>query len=213
MTQSKASSATHMETNFDLYTPNFQQYLIKMGQLYGFDPRNDREVEAWEDWIRPIQKEWERSIKYDPYTVFPQFKPQRIKEINAKLDQLLQEQRRIKGEGFDSWVEQGLCEAIEKEKTKLNREKMRLDPPPIKEGYIGAEEVTRAKMVPISEYLEFRHKKTTCLWHDDKHPSMYYYERDNAVKCFACGFRGDVVDVVMKLYDLTFIDAVKRLIQ
>lgn len=193
----------------------YYQYLhdrFKLAQDYGFDPKDHHAFEEINSWLTELEKLWKKESQYDPYTVFPQFKPQRIKEINRQLNDLLQEERNLKAQD-SHWATIQLAE-IEKIKTKLNREKMRLDPPAIKEGFIGTEEVSRAKLIPISGYLEFRNKKTKCLWHSpDNHPSLHYYERENIVKCFSCGFRGDAVDVVQKLYDISFIDAVKRLSQ
>jgi hypothetical protein len=43
--------------------------------------------------------------------------------------------------------------------------------------------------------------------HEDRHPSMRYLSRTNTVKCFACGWSGDVFDVVGAVYGLTGGDA------
>ena len=43
--------------------------------------------------------------------------------------------------------------------------------------------------------------------HEDRHPSMRYLSRANVVKCFACGWTGDVFDVVGAVYGLTGGDA------
>lgn len=48
-----------------------------------------------------------------------------------------------------------------------------------------------------------------CPFHDDRSPSMklnedYFY-------CFGCGAKGDVIDFVAKLFDLTSLQAAQRL--
>lgn len=70
--------------------------------------------------------------------------------------------------------------------------------------------IEHAKSVPISNYIEFnRQHRTLCLWHDDKNPSMYYDVKRNRVHCFSCTKGGDVIDVVQKLLNKEFIEAVK----
>lgn len=41
--------------------------------------------------------------------------------------------------------------------------------------------------------------KCCCPFHNDKHPSMKLYEDTNKFYCFACGAKGDVVDLVKKI--------------
>ena len=76
---------------------------------------------------------------------------------------------------------------------------------------ISDQDIERAKLVPISTYIKVSaSKKVLCLFHTDKVPSMHIYE--TTYHCFSCGAHGSVIDIVMKLYGLKFIDAVKRLI-
>ena len=54
-----------------------------------------------------------------------------------------------------------------------------------------------------------RHNMVRCPFHDDRHPSMklnpeFYY-------CFGCGEKGDVIDLVSKLFGLGMYDAAKKL--
>ena len=48
-----------------------------------------------------------------------------------------------------------------------------------------------------------------CPFHDDRHPSMKVDERFH---CFGCQADGDVIDLVQKLFGLTTIEAVHKLI-
>lgn len=76
----------------------------------------------------------------------------------------------------------------------------------------GKLDIFRAKQVPISSWVEFnRAGFASCFIHNDKTPSLKYYEKENKVHCFSCGFRGDVIDVVMKVRECSFIEAVKIL--
>src|SRR3990167_8160866 len=52
-----------------------------------------------------------------------------------------------------------------------------------------------AKQIPISDYVVFNNAGfARCLWHEDKHPSMKYYQKENKVWCFSCSCGGDVID-------------------
>ncbi len=55
--------------------------------------------------------------------------------------------------------------------------------------------------------------KTNCPWHDDRHPSLTFYERsnENRCHCFSCGQGGSVIDFVMQSEQCTFQDACKLL--
>ena len=51
--------------------------------------------------------------------------------------------------------------------------------------------------------------KTLCPWHDDKHPSLTFYERtnENHCHCFSCGQGGDVIAYVMQHEQWSFQEA------
>ncbi|MDR1374687.1 MAG: hypothetical protein LBJ24_06920, partial [Treponema sp.] len=42
----------------------------------------------------------------------------------------------------------------------------------------------------------------SCLWHDDKTPSMSYHEESLRFHCFGCGMSGDIYDFAAKFHDL-----------
>ena len=54
-----------------------------------------------------------------------------------------------------------------------------------------------------------KHKKALCIFHDDKTASMSF--KDNYFKCFSCEATGSAIDLVMKLFNLTAIDACKKI--
>lgn len=77
-------------------------------------------------------------------------------------------------------------------------------------GGITAQDIARAKLSPISNYLKVpASKKVNCLFHNDKVASMHVYP--DGVHCFSCQHHTDTIGVVMKLYNLKFTDAVKKL--
>jgi hypothetical protein len=82
----------------------------------------------------------------------------------------------------------------------------------VKTSGVTTEQIYTAKQVPIRNFIKTdRNNKAVCIFHNDKHPSMHIY-KDNNYYCFVCNASGDVVDVVMKLRNISFIDAVKSLI-
>lgn len=70
-----------------------------------------------------------------------------------------------------------------------------------------------AKNVPITNFMEFnRSGFTNCLWHSEKTGSLKYNKKLNRVYCFgACGKGYDVVDVVQKMFNYSFSEAINFL--
>ena len=69
--------------------------------------------------------------------------------------------------------------------------------------------IERARQYPFEELIEFRRNVTLCPFHDDRHPSMGL--KNNYVRCFSCGWKGDTLKFVIEKEGLSFPDAVKRL--
>jgi hypothetical protein len=75
-----------------------------------------------------------------------------------------------------------------------------------------AKEQARARLPEVlAEVIPGFHsgKAFRCLNpdHEDRHPSMRYLSRTNTVRCFSCGWSGDVFDVVGAVFGLTGGDA------
>lgn len=71
--------------------------------------------------------------------------------------------------------------------------------------------IKKARAVPITEYIKFVQGFALCVSHNEKTPSMKYYKSNNKVKCFGCGFNGDTVDVVAKMFNLSVGEAIKKI--
>lgn len=56
---------------------------------------------------------------------------------------------------------------------------------------------------------EVKMHKTQCIAHNDSHPSMHVYK--DSVHCFACGYHGDIIDIVMRMEGVDFNTAMRRL--
>ena len=74
---------------------------------------------------------------------------------------------------------------------------------------VNEKEVEQAKLYPIERLVKARNKTTSCLWHNDKHPSMHVY-KDHAF-CFVCNKRADAIDFMRELRRCDFVTAVKVL--
>jgi DNA primase len=77
--------------------------------------------------------------------------------------------------------------------------------------YKNDDKLERAKSYPISNLIEFKHKKACCIWHNERTPSLAFYPTTNTVYCFGCGKHGDAVDVYRQLHDCDFKTAVEEL--
>lgn len=72
-------------------------------------------------------------------------------------------------------------------------------------------DIERAKQHPIPQLLEIKRKTALCPWHEDRNPSLHYYDKTNTVHCFSCGKGGDAIDVAQAIWETDFKDTVRRL--
>jgi DNA primase len=78
--------------------------------------------------------------------------------------------------------------------------------------YTGDDKVLRAKSYPMTNLIDFRHKKACCPWHSERTGSLAYYPKTNTAYCFgACGRAYDSIDAYRMKYGGGFVDAVKKL--
>ena len=69
--------------------------------------------------------------------------------------------------------------------------------------------IERAKEYPMSQLIAITNDMAYCINHAESDRSMNC--KDNYAYCHVCGWKGDVIDVKMKLDNLSFTDAVKSL--
>ena len=74
---------------------------------------------------------------------------------------------------------------------------------------VSAEKISKARLYPIGNFVRVEHGKALCPFHNDHHPSMDV--RENFYYCYVCSAKGDVIDLVMKLKEITFRKAVEIL--
>ena len=84
---------------------------------------------------------------------------------------------------------------------------------------IGPSEIARAKESPIQDHLVgWKCRRAgkniigLCPFHKEHSPSFSIFAGGLRFICFGCGERGDTIDLVMKLYNISFIEAVKKIL-
>lgn len=75
-------------------------------------------------------------------------------------------------------------------------------------------DVAMAKQIPITNFIDInRTGFANCPFHGpEKTPSFKYYPKDNRYYCYGCNEFGDVISFVMKIYNLNFVEAIKKLL-
>lgn len=141
-------------------------------------------------------------------TALPTIKRYIKQELNdLKLDMEL---LRVQHQSGDE-VMQGYCEAL----MELKQEKVKtlsgylyyITPHETVHGSISSHDIVRAKQRPIKDFIKVNWAgKALCLFHNDKHASMHIYP--NNYHCFSCHTSGTVIDIIMKLRNCTFKEAV-----
>lgn len=76
----------------------------------------------------------------------------------------------------------------------------------------GTPDLIRAKAYPIENIIHVTRHKASCPFHNDSHPSLHVYP-DNHSYCFSCSKYADSIDIAMKVWNLSFKEALKRLSQ
>lgn len=126
-----------------------------------------------------------------------------IHKLNEAGEEILERRRGLTAFGLETGHTDVLFEMIRNRKDYWDKQKKILGKPKI----IG-NDIEKAKAVPIERYIKFNiNGFARCLWHDEVHGSMKYYPESGHIYCFACNVRKDVIDTVMKLYNLSFKDA------
>lgn len=79
---------------------------------------------------------------------------------------------------------------------------------------ITQEDIEQAKKFPITDFVKPNSSGfIKCPFHNERTGSFKVYKEQNRFHCYGCAVGGDVVDFVMKQFDLAFIEAVRMLIK
>ena len=153
-----------------------------------------------------------------------------LKEAKIKIDKLRKLEHQIDNIFFEQvsedkrWFWQMLAEELYTTKPKQEIEKRMkrnaflvasLERPQrlSKTSGVTEQDILMAKEVPIDTMVDVnRGGFAICLLHKEKTASLKVYDKTNTWHCFGCNASGDSIDLVQKLRDLEFIEAVKILI-
>lgn len=75
--------------------------------------------------------------------------------------------------------------------------------------YIDSITLSKLRGINILEVADalgigLRHRNALCISHNDSNPSLHFWPSTNTCHCFACGWGGDNIDLVMKRENLSF---------
>mgnify|MGYP003646019187 CR=1 FL=1 len=136
-----------------------------------------------------------------------------LKDLNDKINDTVKERRGLeKGSSVDYWLALRINEQVyfkEKLETLLKRLAKKTTPV----GHITDADIEKARDYPIDMLLDFnRAGFCNCIFHIEETGSLKYKKDLNYVHCFGgCAKTYDSISVYMKLYNVSFIEAVRSL--
>lgn len=154
---------------------------------------------------------------------FPKESRERIKELEDYHNRWLDIVLEVKLSGmsdFNKAVMSRVCELRMLNDVKLKElKRLKAAFVMVRSGDSNKIDVAKARMFPIENLFDLQKAKHTqnriiccCPFHEDQKPSFVIYKQTNSFYCFSsCGIGGDVIAFAMKLFNISFIDAVKKL--
>ena len=114
---------------------------------------------------------------------------------------------------WEKYIEIFRGERLDKLEVKIRKLKWEISPVgKIRKNEITDRMIQRAREYPFENLIEFnRAKKTLCVFHSEKHPSLSLNPKTNRIKCFGCGINYDTIEYIIKTQNLSFVEAVKYL--
>lgn len=111
-------------------------------------------------------------------------------------------------------VDKAFIKPVEDEIKRLERiiKKHEWSKQPTGDGSITDLDIARAKEFRITEIVTVsRSGFIRCPFHQEKSASCKVHN-DNRYHCYGCGADGDVIDLIMKMFGIDFINAVKKIL-
>lgn len=128
-----------------------------------------------------------------------------VKEFPDK-NFMRQAQNRYKNYRQEELYKQYKAETDKVKKKALAEEIVRLE----SANHVTKIQIERARQYPISSVLPVSSGGfAKCVNHDDSKPSMFC--KNNFGYCFVCSYRGDVIDIYMRIHGVSFGEAVLNL--
>jgi hypothetical protein len=208
-----------------------QIYSLEQDKMFLFVPGNKYTI-SYEDELEimgEIQRVYETPTIHtnELLKVFPQAKTivkEQLRDLNKALISLRDYEKQIidicyrkidnvlkREETQEFFLELEINIPRKKIEAQIKQKEFMLRSVDIAESSTGLD-ISRAKQYPITQLIEFKGNVARCIFHSpDKNPSMYYYPRNNKVKCFSCGKLADAIDVVQQLQGCSLKEAVAYL--
>lgn len=126
------------------------------------------------------------------------------------------------GEFYQWLAEVFICDCVKPAQKKIRKIRWEIDmwnnPELIVLGRFSAEDIERAKEVDWSLFLEVNRRDINRTWflcpfHKEKIPSFCYFKDSHQGHCFSCGWHGSGIDLIIKLYNLDFVEAVNYILR
>ena len=140
----------------------------------------------------------------------------KVQELENELQELYQAYEKYKARDIPYWWRKAVLRLRDEDRVKKKLKRARgelyfLWHEGKNKNQITRDIVDRALEYPIANLLEVNVTGfARCVSHEpDNHPSMLC--KGNFAYCFACGYKGDVVDLYMKIHSCSFVEAVKNL--
>jgi hypothetical protein len=203
--------------------------------------KREMQISDLADFSYELEKTWKRSrLKFtdkELMSIFPEAKdviPKKIEEwkevLNMRIDVIksfLKEIYRLETDDLSKWFGERIIEVlyfpdIKEINGHIGRLQRQLMLDSAEQGGRIAfwdEQVGRARGRPIvdvasqSLLLKINGNKYSakCPFHEEKTPSFYLYPETNTYHCFGCQAHGDVINLIMHLYGLSFKEAIRML--
>jgi hypothetical protein len=214
-----------------------------MNHKYTKEMLKEMQISDLSDFSYELEKAWRRSrLKFtdkELISLFPEARvviPKKIEEwkevLNMRIEVIksfLKDIYRLETDDFSKWFGERIIEAmyfpdIKEINGHIGRLQRQLMLDNAEQGgriAFWSEQVERARGRPIVEIanqsilLKMNGDKYSaqCPFHEDKTPSFYLYPETNTYHCFGCQAHGDVINLTMQLYGLSFKEAIRMLNQ
>ncbi len=214
-----------------------------MNQKYTQEMLREIEISELSDFSHELEKVWRRSrLKFtdkELVSLFPEAKQiisQKIEEwkevLKLKRETVrcsLKEIYKLNVDDLSKWFGEYMVEVflfnevkgIYKHIGRLQRQLMQINGEQGVRIEFWDNQLEKARGKPIADIAEQNllvrnignRFSAKCPFHEDKTPSFYIYPETNTYHCFGCQAHGDVINLTMHLYGLSFKEAVQMLNQ
>lgn len=189
-------------------SPNYILNLIEQGEVSANDIDGETGMRYYPElyyYLTWKQEPFHSYTTVDWLTAFniKQYIREEVKALNQKIEQVVVSKRNATGELYR--------ELADKQIEDLMRQKRKLQYA-LKTNKRDELDIKRAKDCLVTDFVEVnRIGFAKCPFHNEKTPSFRHYKHTNSWYCFGCNEGGDVIKLVMKIKDISFVEAVRLL--